>query len=306
MKARAQTLGVLLVAGVSAAVTASPADAASPARNGLIAVTRVGPTDVLSTFTITPDGDAGPVYVRTAFGPAFSPDGRTMAFLRPFTGIHAIRANGRRRERVLREAPEDCRQGSLAWSPGGSRLAFTQRCDGAPAMIYTMTLDGNGRPLTEGSQPSWSRRGIAFTSPKEDPSCGDISVMRADGSRIRRLTRGRGCEHSPDWSPDGRRIGFQRGCAIYVMKANGSGVRRVHRAPRVRGYCIDSFAWSPDGRQVVFTLNGPEGKIENGIYAMRADGGRPRPVLTMGGSLFLSIDWQALPPSRRGHPRFAG
>jgi Tol biopolymer transport system component len=35
-------------------------------------------------------------------------------------------------------------------------------------------------------------------------------VMRADGTRARRLTHGGGCYSNPAWSPDGRRLAFER------------------------------------------------------------------------------------------------
>src|SRR6266545_3533102 len=37
----------------------------------------------------------------------------------------------------------------------------------------------------------------------------DVYVMRADGSHVRRLTSQRGAEFDPSWSPDGTRIAYR-------------------------------------------------------------------------------------------------
>ena len=75
------------------------------------------------------------------------------------------------------------------------------------------------------------------------------------------------------WSPDGREIAFgARGSSeepgFYVVKADGSGERRLTRNAQAYG-----FAWSPDGRTIAFT------RVRGGnreIYVMNADGSGQR------------------------------
>ena len=71
-----------------------------------------------------------------------------------------------------------------------------------------------------------------------------IYVMKADGSRQRRLTQGH-VHFSVAWSPDGRKMLFERGNPrhhrgvvpgefpeeLHVMNADGSGQRRLTRNP---------------------------------------------------------------------------
>ena len=64
----------------------------------------------------------------------------------------------------------------------------------------------------------------------------DVYVMNADGTGLRRLTRSRGEDNYPAWSPDGRRIVFgserDGNLGLYVMKKDGSRQRRLTRNPR--------------------------------------------------------------------------
>jgi Tol biopolymer transport system component len=50
--------------------------------------------------------------------------------------------------------------------------------------------------------------------------------MKANGRRLRRLTDNFG-DSDPAWSPDGKYIAFIRDQDLYVMRANGKGLRRV-------------------------------------------------------------------------------
>ena len=108
--------------------------------------------------------------------------------------------------------------------------------------------------------------------------------MNADGSRQRRLTRTAARNFAPAWSPDGkiafesrlgrRHYGKSR-CSkcgrasifeIYVMKADGSGQRRLTQ----RGA---QPLWSPDGRRIAF-VSERDGNAE--IHVMNADGSEQR------------------------------
>jgi serine/threonine-protein kinase len=66
-------------------------------------------------------------------------------------------------------------------------------------------------------------------------------------------------DHSPAWSPDGRRIAFESGRngphGIYVRPADGSGEDRLVTAGAQDRYLSD---WSPDGRLLAFTEYHPE------------------------------------------------
>ncbi len=99
--------------------------------------------------------------------------------------------------------------------------------------------------------------------------------MNRDGTGQHRLTRSRGLDGFPEWSPDGRKIAFESnragGFDLYVMNANGSRVRRVAASPAFDG--IPS--WSPDGHMLSFESD-RSGNTE--VYVMPAAGGPARRV----------------------------
>jgi TolB protein len=75
----------------------------------------------------------------------------------------------------------------------------------------------------------------------------DIYVINADGSGLRRLTDGM----EPAWSPDGKRVAFARWRdprGLYVVDEDGSNETLLFGWSQAKG-----AAWSPDGSRIVFT-----------------------------------------------------
>src|SRR5918992_3680509 len=108
--------------------------------------------------------------------------------------------------------------------------------------------DGPESP-TSGSRGSQ----IAFVQ-SPGPAAGretQIYIIDADGSGLRRLTRDPQGESIPVWSPDGKRLVFQRGDSLYVSNSNGSDERRLWDATGP----TNLPQWLPDASRIVVSVD---------------------------------------------------
>lgn len=172
----------------------------------------------------------------------------------------------------------------------GIRLA-TANPDGGDRRTL---IDGVPEYLTGGWSPDGST--IVFSRDLMETPDGDASIwmMGADGSELKQLTDGH-VDQDAQWSPDATRILFLRSSpdgelrcdghlcrdaapAIFVMDADGSGVRRLSDDPKL---IVLGARWSPDGHQIVFIADtwADDGREGLGIYVVRSDGTDPRRIV---------------------------
>jgi Tol biopolymer transport system component len=210
----------------------------------------------------------------TDIAPAWSPDGRWIAFISSGPegtfDIQRVRPDGSELSNLTHDpANED----TFDWSPDGTQILFASD-RGGDYDLYVMNADGSGvRRLTRtGKQdevaPVWSPDGnsIACLCGPSDGNTTDVCVMNADGSGETNLT-----PEDPDvddvvWSPDGTRLAFGMPLwpeEIWVMAPDGSGKQNLSNNPADDG----GIAYSPDGTMIAFRSD-RDGK-KNQIYILR-------------------------------------
>ncbi len=255
----------------------------------------------------------------TVLWAAWSPDGSRLAFTLELPGpryeVVVADADGSNPVTIVEEddtgavGPDLL---NLAWSPDGSRIAYSGRTlrEGvANRTVFIVNADGSGRPTVldghwEGV--AWSpdgRRLVLLGFPDPEDARFDLYTMDPDGSEPVQLTDDATIERTPSWSPDGSRILFGDGAGsdqdVYVMDADGSGVRMLTDR---RGWDFIPV-WSPDGAWIAFTSDRgatPEQQVTNrtgeavsgfAIYAMRSDGSGVRLMLEQEGVLLYPASW---------------
>jgi hypothetical protein len=153
---------------------------------------------------------------------------------------------------------------------------------------------GNDTPLIPGPTfdfgPVFSRDGtrVLFLrgapTPCGRPDCGLIlAVANADGTGLREITTGVPGLDGLDWSPDGTRIAFlstiagASGHVLNIVKVDGTGIITLDA-----GRPVNQLSWlPPGGAEILFRgeeidANDPPA----GIFAIRSDGTRVRPIST--------------------------
>jgi len=198
-----------------------------------------------------------------------------------------------------------------AYTPDGRRLVF-QRClpDDGVCAIYSVGVDGrNLRALThfktglEEANDFWPNVApdgrIAFGRFGAGGITSQVYVMAADGSGAHPVTPPALTAIPGDWTPDGARIlvssnGFRLNAAIYRVRPDGSGLRRLTRP----NYPNNDFLPSPSpaGDRIAFVSDRRYPDVCCGdLYLMRSDGSGLHRVPTGDLAGVGNPDWGSAP-----------
>ena len=225
-----------------------------------------GPFD-FSLFTVNPDGTdevnvTPTIGDATAHAPAWSPDGRFIAFSvhgdpdKQAASVSNPRTiDGDPSERFLRVA--NLQDSSLTelgkidagpvWSPDGRRLAFASH-EGDVTSLYT--VEPNGSNLTTVHQ-----RVSKSESVQSVPSIGGLH-----------------------WSPDGTKIMMSGNIVLSVVDADGSDFSVLLYEDHAQ-YVGAYPSWSRDGSMIAFHDPDAWDQVHNVVVVMQADGSEKRSLV---------------------------
>ncbi|HSD30724.1 MAG TPA: hypothetical protein VLB49_02355 [Gemmatimonadales bacterium] len=180
------------------------------------------------------------------FTPAFSPDGKTLAFSRATEeGTDVYTVNMRDNcclQRLTRGGFSD--NLSPTYSPDGRRIAFVSTRPGLP-QVYVMGADGTDQQLF-----------APF----------DYGVT--------------GSSNAPEWSPDGQSVAFHRDVGgtlqVFVLDVRTRSVRQLTSLGR-----NEDPTWAPDSRHMAF-VSDRSGYRQ--LWVIDLETGRIRPLLQQSGA----------------------
>jgi Tol biopolymer transport system component len=255
--------------------SASPAYGTYPGKNGRIAFRKILTPGFdrgedytwAAIFTIRPDGTGLRRITHPPNGvvttqPDWSPNGRWIAYMRKKLGsdwrVFRIRRNGTDRENLSQACvPDRCiAELNPAWSPTGRRIVYVR----------------------------------AWTPERRSELHVNLFVMRPNGTHRVAVTSGPTSRHEdygPQWSPNGKRLVFERfnatrrKSAAFTVRLDGSGLRRLTPWRMDAGGLPD---WSPNGRWIMF-FNHLESDVPKTLWLVHPNGeGLHRITTTSGGT----------------------
>ena len=215
--------------------------------------------------------------------PSFSPDGRSLAFLKGpdfrVADVYVVPVTGGPERRVTSEAR--MMQG-LSWAPDGTSIVYSLRRSGPFGLWQVPANGGASRPVLETGNdvvdPHWSGSNprLIFVRDMWDTNLWRVEGPEWEGPRsgpVKLLASTRE-ESSVDVSPDGTQIVFASARTgafeLWLARTDGVGLRRLtHFNGPETGYP----RWSPDGKRIAFNSY-PDG--QPAIFVVAAEGGRAK------------------------------
>ena len=263
--------------------------------------------------------------VSTAGDPAWSPDGKRLAFIhRPEPGgplvLATANADGSDVRTVLRGDASDLHMRGVAWSPDEREIAFVRGRGGVTGELWIVEATGGSpRQLSHDSASAFSEdpvftpdgTGIIHSSNRGGAT--NIWLMPRDGATPTRVTTGPGPDDTPSIAADGTLVfGSSRWRSVLLTHDLAAGTTRTLLT---HSRFLWAPAFSPDGREVAYSQGEVDGSWHIWVTPVSGDGtprrltstdqGEIYPRFTPDGSFVLFHNWNA-PTSVWRVPRGGG
>lgn len=207
--------------------------------------------------------------IRAATAPAFSPDGKRVAFLTNITGtsqVWMINAIGGWPEQMT--FYQD-RVDFISWSPDGAGLLFGKAKGGDEnVQLYWMSPDGSeikaltSDPKVQYNFGGWSRDGkkISYSSNKRHPNYFDVYLMELISGREELIYQQDGSNEPVAWSfedrqiivsHDNEKLSLDNDLYLVDLKTK----EHTHLTPHEGAAQFGDVLFSPDGHSIFFGTN---------------------------------------------------
>lgn len=226
--------------------------------------------------------------------PAFSPDSKSIAFVRentPITGdIYVVPVNGGEPHRVTydnaRHTFSSAIVGGVAWTADGKEIIFSSTRGGTPSLWRVSISGGEPERLSVGGDntfyPSISLRGnrLTYTQMSGGTPLYRIEVPTAKGQHGQpvKLVASTREDQSPSYSPDGKKIAFHSdrsgNMEIWMCDSEGQNLSQLTFFGKGQA---GTPQWSPDGNQIAFDYRAED---RADVYVVTVAGGVPRRITT--------------------------
>ncbi len=235
-------------------------------------------------WVMNADGSGAHQILERARWPAFSKDGKRLAYYELDTGLHLADANGGGGKIALSGGAVCC----FAWSPDGNWIVYaeslkTNQPGGPIKKLKADTAFNTNKSIIElapcCSGPTFSPDGtqVAYAGCELNTSTCGIFVVGANGGTPRKVTTDTG--GNPDWSPRGDKIVYHAGVGdgriqVFIVNADSSGKKQLTSGKGNDGQPV----WSHDGTHIFYRSD--QDGTEWAIYVMNADGSGKRKLLS--------------------------
>jgi eukaryotic-like serine/threonine-protein kinase len=230
--------------------------------------------------------------------PALSPDGKSVAFTADVGGRRQVWVRLLAGGTPLQVTHDDADHQYPRWSPDSSSLIYfspSQEPDGEGKVWQIPALGGTAQPLVSSlgsADLSHDGKHIAYFHSNQGEL--ELAVADSDGSNPRRLVVLPTEYNYSDlrWSPDDKKLGFQRGRTfdydVFYVPAEGGGTQAVTRD----GNPLEGFAWLPDSSGVVYSSSRGDTVLylrTMNLWSVQT-GGKNLRQLTFGETSYVSPD----------------